>query len=165
MTWQLEVWNIAYLTILDTAFLKSCLPTTFAETKLELARSNLTEDQLEDMLEQGQGAKLDHHVHIDGDADQLQQTLNDIENYHEMFMNLEKGIMKLHDAFLHVHELFVAVFNIVDGLPELICIFFNVSMANQLGSQTLLPHIFQLIFDRRYAFYNNAYNLFFQRAK
>ena len=117
------------------------------------------------MREQGQGAQLVCHIHVDGDADQLLQTLNDIENYHEMFMNLEKGIMKLHDAFLHVHELFVAVFNIVDGLPELICIFFNVSMANQLGSQTLLPHIFQLIFDRRYAFYNNAYNLFFQRAK
>ena len=105
MTWQLEVWNIAYLTILDTAFLKSCLPTTFAETKLELARSNLTEDQLEDMLEQGQGAQLVGHVHIEGDADQLRQTINDIENRHEMFMNLEKSITELHDMFIDIATL------------------------------------------------------------
>ena len=117
------------------------------------------------MREQGQGAQLVCHIHVDGDADQLWQTLNNNENHHEMLVNLEKGIMELHDVFLQVHEYFGAVFNIVDGLPELICIFFNVSMANQLGTQTLLPHIFQLMLDRRYAFYNNAYNLFFQRAK
>ena len=54
-------------------------------------------------------------------------------------MNLEKGIMELHDAFLPVHELFGAVFNFVDGLPKLICISFNVNMANQLGTLTVAP--------------------------
>ena len=118
---------------------------------MELAGSNLTENQLEDMLEQGQGAQLVCHIHVDGDTDQLRQTINDIENCHEMSMNLEKSITELHDAFLYVHEHFGAVFNFVDGLPELICISFNVNMANQLNTLTLLLHIFQLIFDHRYA--------------
>ena len=39
--------------------------------KMDLASSNLTEDKLEDMLEQGQGAQLVGHVHIEGDADQF----------------------------------------------------------------------------------------------
>ena len=91
------------------------------------------------MLEQGQGAQLVGHVQLDGDTDQLRQTLNDIENHHEMFMNLEKGIMEVHDAFLPVHEIFGAVFNYVDGLPELIYISFNVSMANQLDTLTIAP--------------------------
>ena len=82
-----------------------------------------------------------------------------------MFMNLKESIIKLCDTFLQVHEHFGAVFNFVDGLPELICISFNVNAANQLGTLTLLPHIFQLIFDRRYAFYDNDYKLYFQRAK
>ena len=105
VTWQRKVWNIAYLTILDAASLKSCLPTTFADSKLELTGSNLTEDQLEDMLEQGQGAQLVGHVHIEGDADQLRQTINDIENRHEMFMNLEKSITELHDMFIDIATL------------------------------------------------------------
>ena len=49
---------------------------------MELAGSNLTEDQLEDMLEQGQGAQLVCHIQLNGDADQLRQTFNDIENHH-----------------------------------------------------------------------------------
>ena len=132
---------------------------------MELVGSRLTEDQLEDMLEQGQGAQLVRHVHIDWDADQLRQTIKNIENRHEMFMNLKKGTMELHDAFLQVHEHFGVVFNFVCGLPELICISFNVNMANQLNTLTMLLHISQLIFDHRYAVYNNAYKLFFQRAK
>ena len=73
--------------------------------QMELAGSNLTEDQLEDMLEQGQGAQLVGHVHIEGDADQLRQTINDIENRHEMFMNLEKSITELHDMFIDIATL------------------------------------------------------------
>lgn len=73
--------------------------------QMELAGSNLTEDQLEDMLEQGQGAQLVGHVHIEGDADQLRQTINDIENRHEMFMSLEKSITELHDMFIDIATL------------------------------------------------------------
>jgi len=73
--------------------------------QMELAGSNLTEDQLEEMLEQGQGAQLVGHVHIEGDADQLRQTISDIENRHEMFMNLEKSITELHDMFIDIATL------------------------------------------------------------
>ena len=34
--------------------------------QMELAGSNLTEDQLEDMLDKGEGAQLVGHVHIEG---------------------------------------------------------------------------------------------------
>ena len=73
--------------------------------QMELAGSNLTEDQLEDMLDKGEGAQLVGHVHIEGDADQLRQTINDIENRHEMFMNLEKSITELHDMFIDIATL------------------------------------------------------------
>ena len=66
---------------------------------MELAGSNLTEDQLEDMLEQGQGAQLVSQVHIEGDADQLRQTTNDIENCHEMFMILFSKFMNISGQF------------------------------------------------------------------
>ena len=72
---------------------------------MELAGSNLTEDQLEDMLDKGEGAQLVGHVHIEGDADQLRQTINDIENRHEMFMSLEKSITELHDMFIDIATL------------------------------------------------------------
>ena len=42
---------------------------------------------------------------ISGDADQLRQTINDIENRHEMFMNLEKSITELHDMFIDIATL------------------------------------------------------------
>merc|ERR1719273_323357 len=73
--------------------------------QMQLAGSNLTEDQLESMIDSGQGAQLVGHVHIEGDADQLRQTINDIENRHEMFMNLEQSITELHDMFLDIATL------------------------------------------------------------
>ena len=65
-----------------------------------------------------------------------------------MFKNLEKRIMELLDTFLQVHEHFMAVFNVIQGLPKLIHISMNVNMGNLLGTQTLLQHIFQLIFGQ-----------------
>ena len=35
--------------------------------------------------------KVRFHSIFKGDADKLQQTINDIKNHHEMFMNLEKN--------------------------------------------------------------------------
>ena len=72
---------------------------------MQLAGSNLTEDQLENMIDSGQGAQLVGHVHIEGDASQLRQTIQDIENRHEMFMNLEQSITELHDMFLDIATL------------------------------------------------------------
>jgi hypothetical protein len=50
--------------------------------------------------------------------------------------------MELHDTFLQVHEHLVAIFNVIDCLPELVGISFNVNMTNQMGTLTLLQHIF-----------------------
>ena len=38
---------------------------------MELAGSNMTNEQLEEMLERGEGAQLMGHIQIEGDADQL----------------------------------------------------------------------------------------------
>jgi t-SNARE complex subunit (syntaxin) len=39
---------------------------------------------------------------IEGNEDQVWQTINEIENRHEMFINLEKSITELHDMFLDI---------------------------------------------------------------
>ena len=41
-------------------------------------------------------------LQIEGNEDQLRQTINDIENRHEMFIKLEKSITELHDMFLDI---------------------------------------------------------------
>ena len=65
-----------------------------------------------------------------------------------MFMNLEKSIRELRDTFFQVHEHLEVIFNVIEGLPKLIDISFNVNVANQLGTLTLLQHILQLIFGQ-----------------
>ena len=84
---------------------------------MEIAGSNLTEDQLEDMLEQGQGAQLVSHVHIEGDTDQLRQTINNIENRHEIFLSFEKG-----------H--FMLIFDIVNYLSKMVSVSFDEYMTD-----------------------------------
>merc|ERR1719238_1029209 len=56
--------------------------------QLEIAGKTATDEELEQMLEGGGGAKLTGHIQIEGDAAQLRQTLNDIEQRHEMFMDI-----------------------------------------------------------------------------
>ena len=42
----------------------------------------------------------------------------------------------------------MVIFNVIEGLPKLIRISIKLNMANQLGTLTLLQHIFQLIFSQ-----------------
>merc|ERR1719500_760672 len=56
--------------------------------QMELAGQKPTDEELEQMLEGGGGAKLTGHIQIEGDAAQLRQTLNDIEQRHEMFIDI-----------------------------------------------------------------------------
>merc|ERR1719330_2085112 len=63
--------------------------------QLEIAGKTATDEELEQMLEGGGGAKLTGHIQIEGDAAQLRQTLNDIEQRHEMFIKLETSIKEL----------------------------------------------------------------------
>ncbi|QQP32484.1 Uncharacterized protein FKW44_024429 [Caligus rogercresseyi] len=72
------------------------------QRQMELAGSNVTEEELENLLESGKGAQLVGHVVIEGDEEQLKQTINDLENRHEMFLNLEKSISELHDMFIDI---------------------------------------------------------------
>ena len=73
--------------------------------QMELAGSAVTDEELENMLEAGEGAQLMGHVRIEGNEDQLRQTINDIQNRHEMFLNLEKSITELHDMFIDIAQL------------------------------------------------------------
>ena len=73
--------------------------------QMELAGSNMTDEELENMLEAGESAQLMGHVRIEGNEDQLRQTINDIQSRHEMFLSLEKSITELHDMFTDIAQL------------------------------------------------------------
>jgi len=73
--------------------------------QMELAGQGVTDEELENMLEAGEGAQLMGHVKIEGNEEQLRQTINDIQNRHEMFLNLEKSITELHDMFIDIAQL------------------------------------------------------------
>ena len=73
--------------------------------QMELAGQKPTDDELEQMLEGGGGARLTGHIQIEGDAAQLRQTLNDIEQRHEMFIKLETSIKELHEMFMDISVL------------------------------------------------------------
>ena len=73
--------------------------------QLEIAGKQATDEELEQMLEGGGGARLTGHIQIEGDVDQLRQTLNDIEQRHEMFIKLEQSIKELHEMFMDISVL------------------------------------------------------------
>ena len=73
--------------------------------QMELAGQKPTDEELEEMLEGGGGARLTGHIQIEGDAAQLRQTLNDIEQRHEMFIKLETSIKELHEMFMDISVL------------------------------------------------------------
>ena len=90
--------------------------------QLEIAGKQATDEELEQMLEVsreslnsgqffifttqgGGGARLTGHIQIEGDVDQLRQTLNDIEQRHEMFIKLEQSIKELHEMFMDISVL------------------------------------------------------------
>jgi len=73
--------------------------------QLEIAGKTATDEELEEMLEGGGGARLTGHIQIEGDAAQLRQTLNDIEQRHEMFIKLETSIKELHEMFMDISVL------------------------------------------------------------
>merc|ERR1711994_105848 len=64
--------------------------------QLEISGKTATDEELEQMLEGGGGARLTGHIHIEGNEDQLRATINDIEQRHEMFIKLETSIKELH---------------------------------------------------------------------
>ena len=76
---------------------------------MELAGANVTDADLEDMLEKGEGAQLlGGHIQIEGNAEELKATLGDIQERHEMFQNLEKSITELHEMFVDIASMMEA---------------------------------------------------------
>jgi len=73
--------------------------------QLEISGKTATDEELEQMLEGGGGARLTGHIQIEGNEDQLRQTLNDIEQRHEMFIKLEQSIKELHEMFMDISVL------------------------------------------------------------
>jgi len=69
--------------------------------QLEIAGKTATDEELEQMLEGG-GARLTGHIQIEGNEEQLRQTINDIEARHEMFIKLEQSIKELHEMFMDI---------------------------------------------------------------
>jgi len=70
--------------------------------QLEISGKTVTDEELEQMLEGGGGVRLTGHIQIEGNEDQLRQTINDIEQRHEMFMKLEQSIKELHEMFMDI---------------------------------------------------------------
>lgn len=70
--------------------------------QLEISGHTATDEELEQMLEGGGGARLTGHIQIEGNEDQLRQTINDIEQRHEMFIKLEQSIKELHEMFMDI---------------------------------------------------------------
>ena len=85
---------------------------------MELAGANVSNDELEGMLEGGGSALLMGHIHIEGDVDQMRSTLNDIESRHEMFQNLEKSITELHEMFTDIATLIEAQGEMVNQIDN-----------------------------------------------
>jgi len=73
--------------------------------QLEISGKTATDEELEEMLEGGGGARLTGHIQIEGDEAQLRQTINDIEQRHEMFIKLEQSIKELHEMFMDISVL------------------------------------------------------------
>jgi len=73
--------------------------------QLEISGKDATDEELEQMLEGGGGARLTGHIQIEGDEAQLRQTINDIEQRHEMFIKLEQSIKELHEMFMDISVL------------------------------------------------------------
>jgi len=73
--------------------------------QLEISGKTATDEELEQMLEGGGGARLTGHIQIEGNEDQMRQTLNDIEQRHEMFIKLEQSIKELHEMFMDISVL------------------------------------------------------------
>ena len=74
---------------------------TFEQRRAEPKLDN----KLLNLFQGGGGARLTGHIQIEGDAAQLRQTLQDIENRHEMFIKLETSIKELHEMFMDISVL------------------------------------------------------------
>ena len=55
----------------------------------------------------------------------FRQTINDIQNRHEMFLSLEKSITELHDMFLDIAQLIESQGEMVNRIGTVLSILFS----------------------------------------
>ncbi|XP_060795834.1 syntaxin-4 [Neoarius graeffei] len=70
------------------------------QRQLKITGNNVTEEQLESMLESGQTDVFTQNILIDAQA--TKQALNEIESRHDEILKLEKSIKDLHDMFQYL---------------------------------------------------------------
>jgi len=81
---------------------------------LEITGRVTTDDELEDMLEQGNAAIFTQGIMTD--TQQAKQSLADIEARHEDIMKLEKSIRELHDMFMDMAMLVESQGEMIDRI-------------------------------------------------
>ncbi|PAA60749.1 hypothetical protein BOX15_Mlig011532g1 [Macrostomum lignano] len=89
--------------------------------QMEIAGRDITDENLEDMIESGNPAIFTQGIMTD--TQQAKQTLADIEARHEDIMKLEKSIKELHDMFLDMAMLVESQGEMIDRIE------FNVQQA------------------------------------
>ncbi|CAG00636.1 unnamed protein product, partial [Tetraodon nigroviridis] len=70
------------------------------QRQLKITGTNVTDEELDEMLESGQTDVFTQNILIDAKA--TKQALNEIESRHDEILKLERSIKDLHDMFLYL---------------------------------------------------------------
>lgn len=96
----------------QTDYREKCKATI--QRQLEITGRSTTNEELEEMLEQGNISVFTQDIIMD--TQQAKQTLADIKARHEDIMNLEKSIRELHDMFMDMAMLIESQGEMVDRI-------------------------------------------------
>lgn len=96
----------------QTDYREKCKATI--QRQLEITGRTTSNDELEEMLEQGNISVFTQDIIMD--TQQAKQTLADIKARHEDIMNLEKSIRELHDMFMDMAMLIESQGEMVDRI-------------------------------------------------
>ena len=62
----------------------------------------------------------------------FRQTINDIQNRHEMFLSLEKSITELHDMFLDIAQLIESQGEMVNRIGTVLSVLFSIFLIRSI---------------------------------
>uniref|UniRef100_T1H359 t-SNARE coiled-coil homology domain-containing protein n=1 Tax=Megaselia scalaris TaxID=36166 RepID=T1H359_MEGSC len=97
---------------IQTDYREKCKATI--QRQLEITGKTTTNDELEEMLEQGNISVFTQDIIMD--TQQAKQTLADIQARHEDIINLEKSIRELHDMFMDMAMLIESQGEMIDRI-------------------------------------------------
>ena len=63
----------------------------------------------------------------------FRQTINDIQNRHEMFLSLEKSITELHDMFLDIAQLIESQGEMVNRIGTVLSVLFSIFLIRSIS--------------------------------